>query len=272
MHRLILAILCVVAGVAQAVEPVMPIARVNGIAIPQARFDAMLQLVKTQGASDSEEVRQQIRSQLIAQELLYQESVKKKLQNDPVVLAAREEAGRRAMIERYVATTVKPNPVSDNEVRASYDRIVQSLGEREFKLSIIGVATEDEARQIIRQLQATPKAFAELARRHSILPNNGNGGSAEWVSFPTPVSEGKTAGLPFAVARVVPSLPSGGVTAEPIGVGKQFWVVRLDEARPTKVPSYGEVQNTLRRTLEAQAIEKASAALMHRLLSAAKVE
>ena len=44
-------------------------------------------------------------------------SLKKKLQNAPFVIAAREEASNRAMIKRYVALAIKLDSVSEKEVK-----------------------------------------------------------------------------------------------------------------------------------------------------------
>lgn len=271
MRRRLLAVLLLATGLAQAEPPLKPYVRVNGVAISQIRFDTMLQLAVAQGGKDSPELRLQLRAQLIAQELLRQEAAKKKLQNDPAVIAARDAALNRAMIERYITTTVKPQAVTEADVHARFDMIVQSLGEREYKPSVIAVSTESEARQILKQVQ-TAKGFAEQARQHSLLSNGKIGGTMDWVSFPLPLSEGRTAGLPIPLARTISALSPGMVTAEPLLIEGRYWLVRLDESRPTQVPAYADVQNTIRRTLEAQALEKASAELMRQLLAAAKIE
>lgn len=271
MRRQFLAVILLTCGLAQAEAPLKPYLRINGVVIPQIKFATLLQLVVAQGGKDSPELRQQLRGQLIAQELLREEAAKKKLQNDPVVIAARDAAITRAMIERYIATTVKPQPVSDTDVRARYEAIVQSLGEREYQPSVIAVATENEARQILEQVQAA-KSFADQARQYSVLPNGQNGGAMDWVSFPLPLSEGKTGGLPLSLARAISTLSPGVVTAEPLVIEGRYWLVRLDEARPTQIPAYADVENALRRTLEAQALEKASAELIRQLLVAAKIE
>lgn len=259
------------AGLAQAAAPAAA-ATVNGTPIPQARFEAALRVALAQGGSDTPELRGLIRGQLIAQELLRQEAVKKKLQNDPAVLAAREEAATRAMIERYVASTVKPEPVNESAVRARYDEIVASLGEREYKLALIAVATEAEARQLLGRLKRNEAGFAELARRHSLLPTRAAGGAMDWISFPLPATEGRTAGLPLAVARVAAALAPGAIAAEPVAAEGRQWLVRLEDARATQIPDYAAVQPTLRQALEKQALEKASAALMQRLMAAARIE
>lgn len=271
MRRHFLAVLLLASGLAQAEPPLKPYVRINGVVISQVKFDTLLQLAVAQGGKDSLELRQQLRSQLIAQELLRQEAAKKKLQNDPAVIAARDAATNRAMIERYVTISIRPQAVSDADVRARYEAIVQSLGEREYKPSVIAVATENEARQILKQVQ-TAKSFAEQARQYSVLPNGKAGGVMDWVSFPVPLTEGKTAGLPLPFARTLSALSPGMVTAEPLVIDGHYWLIRLDDARPTQIPAYADVQNTLRRTLEAQALEKSGAELMRQLVAAAKIE
>jgi len=248
------------------------IARVNGTPIPYARFEMALKLAVAQGGSDTPELRNMIKGQLVAQELLRQEALKKKLQNDPLVVAARDEAGNRAMIERYVATAVKPQAVTDVDIRARYDAILASLGEREYKPSLIAVATENEARDILGRLKRNEGNFADLARTHSKLVSRNAGGAMDWLSFPLPAAQGRTAGLPLGVAQALAALTPGAISAEPIAADGAFWIVRLEESRATQIPDYAAVQPALRRALETQALEQASAALMQRLVANARIE
>lgn len=274
MRHLLLPCLFLIAGLAQAAEPA-PAVRVNGTAIPASRLESLLKIALNQGGKDSPELRQQIRGQLIAHELLRQAAVKKKLQNDPLVAAAREEAGTRAMIERYVALNVKPESVSEKAVHERYESIVSDLGEQEYKLSLIAVASESEARTLIKQIEQKEATFAALASKHSQLASGKGGGALDWLSFRTPAVEGKTAGLPLPVAQAIAKLSKpapGTLLADPIAGADRYWIIRVDEVRATQVPDYEAVAPGLRRLLETQALERASASLMEGLVASARIE
>jgi parvulin-like peptidyl-prolyl isomerase len=243
-------------------------ARVNGIAIPMARFDEALRLSLAQGKADTAELRTALRNQLVALEVFRQEAVKRGWQNDPQVLEARDAA----MIQRYLKDAVRPEPVAEAAVRARYESIVAGLGEREFHVRLIAVADETQAQQLLASLKAGQADFAALARQHSLLPSRDKGGEMDWISFKTPAEEGRTQGLPLPLANVVSALQAGALTAEPIAWRGRFYLVRADEVRPTRIPAYDEVKAVLRRALEAQALEKAAAGLVARLIAKAKVQ
>lgn len=281
MLRFVFLSLVCVAGLALAAEP-GPVARVNGQAIPASQLDVLLKSALAKGGSDSDALRQQIRTELIAHELLRQAALKKKIQNDPVVVAAREAFVNRLMIERYIALTVRPATVSEADVRSRYERVIAGLGDQEYRLSVIVVASEHEARQILGQLQPsgqTGDRFADLARAHSLLANRGKGGRLDWVSFPVPLLSGQSGGLPLAVARAVfsvfdslGSVPPATLLADPLAVDANFWIVRIDEVRPTQRPDYAAAAPGLRRVLESMALERAGAALMQGLVASARIE
>lgn len=243
-------------------------ARVNGVPIPMVRFDEALHLAIAQGKADTPELRAAIRNQLVAREVFRQEAVKRGWQNDPQVLEARDSA----MIQRYLKDAVRPEPVAESAVRARYESIVAGLGEREFHFRLIAVADETKARELLAVLKAGQADFAALARQHSLLPSRDKGGEMDWISFKTPAEEGHTQGLPLPLANAVASLPAGALSAEPISWQGRWYLARMDEVRPTRIPAYDEVKAALRRALEAQALEKATAELVARLIANAKIQ
>nr|WP_254208688.1 peptidylprolyl isomerase [Burkholderia multivorans] len=58
------------------------------------------------------------------------------------------------------------------------------------------------------------KSFESLARQYSIAPSRDSGGELPWMSFKTPATEGKTGGLPVAVAQALEKPPVGAVTVD----------------------------------------------------------
>ena len=243
-------------------------ARVNGVVIPMARLDEALRVAVAQGNADTPELRAALRSQLVAREVFRQEAVKRGWQNDPQVLEARDAA----MIQRYLKDAVRPEPVPEATVRARYDAIVAGLGEREFRFRLIAVADEMRARELLASLKEGRADFADAARRESLLPSREKGGELDWLSFKTPAEEGRTQGLPLPLAKMVAALPAGALGAEPVAWQGRWYLVRVEETRPTRIPAYEEASASLRRALEAQAIEKATAELVARLIASAKIQ
>ncbi len=269
LFTLIACALCVPmsqATIAATTQPVVAI--VNGKAIPQARFDRALTQALAGGAADSPTLRTAIKNQLIARELFRQEAEKLKLHSDPQVLDARDNA----MIELYLKRQIQPAPVTEAQVRAQYDAIVASLGEQEYKPRVIEVSDAALAQSLAQQLQAEPGKFAELARAHSSAPSAARGGELDWVSFKTPVEAGKTQNLPLPIAAAIAKLNAGQVTPAPIAVNDRYYLIRLDDVRPTQVPDYAKAAPVLRAMLERAALEQATAELVTRLIQQAKIE
>ncbi|HVK81435.1 MAG TPA: peptidyl-prolyl cis-trans isomerase, partial [Verrucomicrobiae bacterium] len=94
----------------------------------------------------------------------------------------------------------------------------------------------------------------------------------EWVSFKAPLVEGKTQSYPLPLAEAIVKLPAGAVSAEPVVVNGQHYILKVDEVRPTTVPKYEQVKDTIRQLLEQQEIERATAALVAGLLKNAKIQ
>lgn len=240
--------------------------RVNGVLIPNARIESAMKAALATGAADTPPLRIAVRTQLTTQEVLRQAALKKGFDKDPLVVAARDDA----MIRRYLVETVRPAPIPEAEIRQRYDGIIASLGEKEFKFSLIAVDSAEKARAILGSL-AKGANFGDLARAQSQLPSASLGGALDWVSFKLPAVEGKTAGLPLVVAQAIAAMPPGGISAEPLALDGRFYVLRIDDIRPTRVPTYAEASPMLRQVLEAQARERASGELVARLLKEARV-
>lgn len=64
-----------------------PVARVNGVSIPQSRLDLLLKVNAAQGQPDNPDVRSRMRDALITREVISQEAVKKGLDKSAEVTA-----------------------------------------------------------------------------------------------------------------------------------------------------------------------------------------
>jgi peptidyl-prolyl cis-trans isomerase C len=246
-----------------------PVAVVNGVVIPQTEFERALQQAVKQGAKQTPQLRDRVKDQLIARELFVQEARKQNLESDPEVRAIVEEATKNALIQRYLKSAIHPQAPSDEQLRQEYDRVKGALGSNEYKLRVMQLATEERAKEFRLQLQSG-KDFAELAQAESLSPSGQRGGELEWVSFKTPASEGQTAGLPLPIAQAAEKLAKGKVS-EPISVKDLWWLVKLEDVRPTRVPSFEETKAAIRTTLMNRELERATTELVQRLLKAATI-
>lgn len=244
------------------------VATVNGTAITQAEVDAVLRASRQ---PDTPQVRQVIKNQLIARVLIQQAAERANYGSKPEVQTAMQVAKANAETQLYLKDNVKPEPVTDGDVKARYDEIVASLGKDEYKPRLIVVRDAATAATVVSELKAG-KSFEGLARQYSIAPSRDSGGELPWVSFKTPATEGETSGLPVAIAQALEKLPVGAVTPDSIPVDGARAIVKLDAKRPTQVPAFNQAQATIRQQLEALALEKASAQFVGGLLKTATIQ
>jgi peptidyl-prolyl cis-trans isomerase C len=222
------------------------IATVNGVAIPAARAEALLQSQLAQGQQDSEQLRNAIRNDLINREILSQVAKKKGFDKKPEVQAQFELARQGILVNAYLQDFVNSHPVQDEAVKNEYDAIVKAMGDKEYKARHILVEQEDEAKDIIARLQKGEK-FDELAKRSKDPGNKDRGGDLGWSPPGGYVK-------PFADALV--KLEKGKFSATPVKTDFGWHVLQLDDVRPLKHPPLEEVGPQIRQRLQQRMLEK----------------
>lgn len=263
---LIAALAGALSGAAHA-QTAATVATVNGVPITQADVDAML---RASGQPDSPEIRQAIKNRLITRVLVQQAAEKANYADKPEVKAAVQQAKANAEVQLYLRDNVKPEPVTDEQVKARYDELVAALGKNEYKPRLIVVKDPATAATVLSELKSG-KSFDGLARQYSMAPSRDTGGELPWVSFNTPAAEGKTAGLPLPIAQALEKLTVGAATKDSIPVDGVRAIVKLDAKRPTQVPGFEAAKPALQQQLQAIAVEKASAQMIGSLLKDAKI-
>ncbi|CAG9191929.1 Parvulin-like peptidyl-prolyl isomerase [Paraburkholderia tropica] len=236
--------------------PAGAIAVVNGVAIPQSALDEIARKVAANGAPDAPQLRVALRDGLIARELLRQQAVHDHFDTRPEVAQAAEGEKTDVAVRAWLEANVHPAEPTERQIKARYDAVNAELGQNEFKPQLIVVADQAAAQNVIAQSKAG-QAFDALARQYSVAPSKANGGQMPWVSFKTPVVDGKTRGVPTEVAQAISQLQVGGVAPQPVKSGDAWVVVKLQDKRPMKVQSYAEVKEEIRRQLKAESLDAA---------------
>jgi len=268
LSLLVLGSVLICAGAA-AQDAAKPIAAVNGVAIEQQALDQAVQQAAKQGNQDTPQLRQRLRDQLIARELFLQQAKKRNLETDPQVLAVVEEAKKNAMIQRYLKEAIQPRPVSEQELQEQYEKAKAKLGPKEYKLRVIQVATQAKANDLRARLKKG-ESFAELAQSESLSPSAQRSGELEWVSFKVPAQEGETGRLPLAIAQAAEKLPKGKIS-EPITVKDMWWLVKVEDVRPTHVPTFEEARPSLSNAMNGRELERATHELVQKLYKEATI-
>ena len=234
-------------------------AMVNGVSIPQSRVDMRVKIATSQGQPDTPELRKAVRDDLVSMEVIAQEAKKKGLDKDPEVIQQTELADQSVLVSAFVQDYVKNHPISEDQLKQEYDKLKVNLGTKEYKASHILVDSEDEAKDIIKQLGKKGN-FAKIAKAKSKDAGSANkGGELDWAVPSNFVP-------PFANALL--SLKKGTYTKEPVKTQYGWHVIKLDDVRDLKVPSFEELKPQIQQRLQQQSIQDYVAELR----SKAKIE
>ncbi|PFH10114.1 parvulin-like peptidyl-prolyl isomerase [Collimonas sp. PA-H2] len=245
------------------------IAKVNNVAITDAQLQRAIQ---QSGLPDSPNLRAALKNQLVSRELFRQDAEKTHAyDNRPEVKQAMQEAKDATITQLYLRDVIKPAPVTEEQVRAQFNNIVASLGDKEYKSRLIQVGDAATAADVLTKLKAGAD-FAQLAQQVSLAQNKVRGGDLDWISFKTPAQEGHTQNLPLPIAQALTALPAGGVTLTPVNWNNAYFILKLEQVRPTVVPKYDDVKAVLRQQQEAAALEKATIAVVSNLVKQAKIK
>jgi peptidyl-prolyl cis-trans isomerase C len=234
--RLLLALVAVVAIPAFAQNAAV----VNGKAIPSSRIDAVVKQVISQGQqTDSPQLREAVKKDLIAREVMMQEAVKQGFEKDPTVKSQMETAHQTIVINALVRDFIAKNPVKDADIKAEYERYKAQAGDKEYHVRHILVATEPEAKAVIAKLKGGAK-FEDLAKTSLDSGTAANGGDLDWA---TPAS------FPKVFSDAFVGLQKGAVTETAVQTPNGFHIIKLDDTRPTKLPALEEVKGQIEEAL-----------------------
>ena len=234
-------------------------ARVNGVAIPQARLDAIVKGNTPPGQPESPEVRNRLKDILINLELTTQEAVRSGLDKNPEIAQQLEVTRQQILQQAYLQEYIRKNPVSDADLKKEYDRVKAQTGDREYKARHILVDSEDEAKQIIAQLKKGGNFEKIAADKSKDTGSKARGGDLDWSPPGRYVP-------PFSQALT--KLKKGQTTDVPVQTQFGWHVIRLDDERPTKFPSFEEAKPAIQQQLSQQVAQKA----INDLRAKAKIE
>ena len=219
-----------------AADPV--IAKVGDAEIHKSELDLALTGLDPQLAQlPDEQKRAAALSGLIDVKLLAKDASKEGLQDDAAfkqrIAYLTERELHNAFFKKHVVDAVTPE-----EVKARYDaEIAKITPQEEVKARHILVKTEDEAKAIIKDLDAG-KDFATLAKEKSTDPNKADGGDLGYFTKDRMVPE-------FSEAAF--KLEKGKYTEAPVKTQFGFHVILLEDKRKQAPPPLAQVEQQVKQ-------------------------
>jgi len=234
-------------ALAQAGAASAKVATVNGVAISKTRVDAVVHAQEAQGQKDTPELRAAIRDRLIILEVVAQEANKKGLAKSADVRSQMELANANILAQAFRTDYFKAHPISEDALKAEFEKIKSQMGDKEYKTRHILVENEADAKEIIVKLNKGEK-FADLAKVSKDPGSKDQGGDLDWNQPGGFVK-------PFSDAMV--KLEKGKYTETPVQSQFGWHVIMLEDVRPAKFPDFNEVKAGLQQRMQEAMFDKA---------------
>lgn len=219
------------------------VATVNGDSVTENEYRNFLRMQSGTKVARNNAERKQALDMLIRRKLLVQESINQKLdKSDDVALAlkvSREEILIRALMTKYLGD----NPVKEEEAKLRYKALKK---EREYKVSHILLASEAEAKQVIKDIKAG-KSFAGIARKKSLdVDSAKRGGSIGWIN---------THVLAPQLYNATAKLKNGVLAKSPVKSDYGWHVLKRHKSRASKIPPYNKIKQNMMQLVQRERIE-----------------
>jgi len=223
-------------------------ATVNGMPISEHLVGMMVKQRQQLGRPVDAAVRNAYIDRLAVQFIVAQEAVKKGLDKAPEVTAQLELSRQSVLVNAFVQDYLKNNTVSDDALKAEYEKFKAQSAGTEYKARHILVENEAEAKDVIAKLQRNPKAFAGLAKEKSKDSRSKvNGGDLGWFD-----PRGMVPEFGAAVAK----LAKGEFTEEPVKSQFGYHVILLEDSRQKQIQPLEQIKPALTQQVQQQNLQK----------------
>ena len=126
--------------------------------------------------------------------------------------------------------------MSDEDLKAEYDRQMARMGDKDYLLRHLLVAQEATAKLLLEKVQSGSK-MADLAKEYSQdAQSRERGGITDWVN---------AADLAPALAESVKAADKGSLLAKPIKTDAGWHVLLVEDVRAFKVPALADTKAQL---------------------------
>lgn len=220
-------------------------ATVNGSTITKKEVMSVLKLNNVKD-EEAPKLYPRVVDDLINQKLVAEATAKANIEQDPVfqqrMAQTKEQLIQNMFIEKYLK-----DKVTDKAVKAEYDKLKkENKGKTEVHARHILVKTEEEAKQVIKDLESGAK-FEDLAKERSSDPSAKNGGDIGYFTKDELIPE-------FSAAAF--DLKPGTYTKTPVKSQFGYHVIYVQDKRDRSVPDLKAVETQIRQKLGQEAVQK----------------
>jgi peptidyl-prolyl cis-trans isomerase C len=219
------------------------IATVNGDKIYKKDVSEVLKNIPEQ-AGDPKQIFPMVVEQIINEKLIDEASAAAKVEQNPEFQKQLDVLKSQLAKQFYVQEALK-DKVSDKAIKAEYEKFKkENKGKEEMHARHILVPTEEEAKQVIKDLDAGAK-FEDLAKQRSSGPTAQRGGDLGYFVKEEMIPE-------FSEAAF--KLKPGTYTKTPVKTQFGWHVVKAEERRMRPVPEFKDIEAAIRNKLGQDAL------------------
>jgi peptidyl-prolyl cis-trans isomerase C len=246
-------------GAPAPADPAEVVAKVDGKPITRQDVLDSASDLPPQYLAQIDKLFPQLLNRLIGIQLVQAKGREQGLADDPEVKKFVQQAEAEAISRAYIQKVIDQK-VNDEAIQKVYDEdLKEHPPQIEIRASHILVKTEDEAKDIIKQLEGGAD-FAALAKEKSIDKGSGqNGGDLNWFTKDTMVKEFSDAA--FAMQR-------GDVSKVPVKSQFGWHIIKITDSRMQAPVPLDQRKEDIRKALSQEAVHQE----VQGLIGGAKVE
>lgn len=203
---------------------------VNGQTVSVAEQKELMKVLADRGVKDLKQQLEAARS-ILAQEKLIEEAAKKaNIAQDPAVKALIAERKTEIYSAELVRKNAAAHPLTDADLKKTYEEVKKQYDPNEIKVRHILVKTEQEAKDIIKSLNAGGD-FAAIAKEKSLDQGTAaQGGEIPFTNI-------RRIAIP-GFAETAMALNKGSLLPVPFHSALGYHVIQLQDKREVPLPSF----------------------------------
>ncbi|MEE9334942.1 MAG: peptidylprolyl isomerase [Granulosicoccaceae bacterium] len=211
-------------------------AMVNGRPVSELSVKNVMTQIAGQGETPD---RKQILTELINLEVLTQAAEALGLNEKAEVAAALHLQYTQSMSNAFLSEVGQDIEVSNEELRAEYERQAANVTADEYNASHILLESEADAAAVINEL-ASGGDFAQLAIERSTGPTGQNGGNLGWFQANSMVAEFSAALAPMKKTET---------SKKPVKTEFGWHVIQLNNTRSAATPDFESVKAGMKNVI-----------------------
>ncbi len=230
------------------------IATVNQQPVGEDAFALMLKEQLVRGASDTPQLRQALRNELIVQTVLSQQALSQRLDKEAEAKTLLEAVRRNALAQLWQQDWLKKHPVKKEALEEEYKDVVTRLGPDEYLLRHVLLKDETAAKLVIDKAKAGASLESLAQEYSSDEGSKTRGGLLEWSS-PALMAPGLGDGIKGQTVNQL--------LDRPVQSSVGWHVIRIEGKRALGVPTFEQLQPQLLRAVVQRELTKAVQTLVN---------